>query len=286
MSDKELVARPFLRWVGGKARIVRRLEPYFLTIEEGQRYYEPFVGAGSVFFRRAPSKAVLGDQNAELMDCYERVRDRPDLVWRHLRGMSAQQTQADYLSYRREFNSSRPSCRRAAIFIYLNKTSFNGIWRVSREGLFNVPYGAKGSPGFPTLAQLTVCARALGGARLCVGDFESSLRDVRPGDHVYLDPPYMPLTATAFFNHYTPGRFSYEDHERLAIAASELASRGVKVMVTQGDCALVREWYRDFAITELDVRRFVSSGSVKHIARELVITSYVPPTGSGAVSGN
>jgi DNA adenine methylase len=273
---------PLLRWVGGKARIIERLVPYFLEIQPGQRYFEPFVGAASVFFRRRPQNAVLGDQNADLIDCYRRVRERPDLVWRHLRPMVAMQGQSDYLRLRAQFNESEPSCRRAALFIYLNKTSFNGIWRVNRAGKYNVPYGAKGRPGFPDGARLAACSLALAKSELRANDFEKVLVDVRSGDHVYLDPPYMPLTTTAFFTHYTSTRFSVEDHERLAIMARELAVRGAHVLLTQGDSPLVRKWYRDFVVSELDVRRFVSSGREKHLARELVITSYSPRVGTAS----
>jgi DNA adenine methylase len=274
MAQQLEPAAPFLRWVGGKARVVSKLEAFFLPIDPRSVYFEPFVGAGSVFFRRSPSRSVLGDRNDDLIACYGWVRDRPDLVWRHLRAVMQKQSRPEYLRIRDEFNHASSSSRKAALFIYLNKTSFNGIWRVSLTGNFNVPYGAKSRPGFPTLQQLVACSNLLKRAQLRAGDFETNLIGVKKGDHVFLDPPYVPLTTTAFFTHYTAGRFSTDDHERLAILATELAGRGVHVMITQGDSALVRKWYRDFSVVELGVRRFVSSTSEKVVARELVITSY------------
>jgi len=153
------------------------------------------------------------------------------------------QEQSQYYALRTEFNESGDSYRRAALFIYLNKTCFNGIWRVSRAGQFNVPYGAKPKPGFPTRADLVRCSSALVRARLDQGDFEGSVAAARHGDFVYLDPPYLPLSATAFFRHYTANRFATEDHERIALVAADLAQGGVDVMVTEGDGELVRKWY-------------------------------------------
>jgi len=187
------------------------------------------------------------------------------------------QTREEYNSLRAEFNQTEPSTRRAALFIYLNKTSFNGIWRVSRTGHYNVPFGGKAKPGFPDGQHLRACADALATAQLVHSDFEATLQTASSGDFVYLDPPYLPLNSTSFFNHYTLSRFATSDHERLATMAADLASRGALVMITEGDSPQVRKWYTDFSISEIAVRRFVSSGSEKVLAKELVITSYRPP---------
>jgi DNA adenine methylase len=266
--------RPFLRWVGGKARIAQVLASYVPDLPDGACYFEPFLGAGSVFFRIKPKRCVLGDLNVDLIDCFRRVRDRPDLVWRYLRPLIQQQEQHEYYMHRREYNSLEESYRRAALFIYLNKTCFNGIWRVSREGQFNVPWGAKEKAGFPTPAELRRASVLLSGASLLHGDFEAVVTSAQSGDIVYFDPPYLPLSATAFFRHYTRQRFSLEDHERVAIVARDLAERGVEVLITEGDCHEVRKWYRDFEIIELSVRRYVSSGPHREEARELVIRSF------------
>lgn len=270
-------SKPFLRWVGGKARTVGRLERFVPDIESSATYYEPFLGGGSLFFLLSPETAVLGDSNADLVDCYRRVSDRPDLVWRHLRGLVPRQAREDYAALRNEFNGTKPSMRRAAIFIYLNKTCFNGIWRVNRQGQFNVPYGAKTKPGFPTAKSLRRASGSLRKAKICSGDFADQLHTAIENDFVFLDPPYLPLNDTSFFNHYTADRFGAEQHERVACAARLLASNGVRVMITEGDGPEVRDWYKDFHISEMSVRRFVSSGSEKAIAREVVITSYAPP---------
>lgn len=272
-------SRPFLRWVGGKARLVSRLLPYVPALGDDFTYYEPFLGAGSMFFAVEPKRSVLGDENLDLVQCFSRVKARPDLVWRHLRALLPWQDREEYYGFRTEFNGSSDSFRRAALFIYLNKTCFNGIWRVSREGKFNVPYGAKQKAGFPTRAGLLRCSTDLAHARLEQGDFESTIASARRGDFLYLDPPYLPLSPTAFFRHYTAHRFTVEDHERTALVAAQLASEGVSVMVTEGDNELIRKWYRDFVVREVDVRRSVSCGSKRHNARELIITSYATRIG-------
>jgi DNA adenine methylase len=194
-----------------------------------------------------------------------------------------QQERHEYYALRTEFNESVDSFRRAALFIYLNKTCFNGIWRVSRTGQFNVPYGAKLRAGFPTRAELGQCASSLEHACVEHGDVETTTAGARNRDFVYLDPPYLPLSATAFFRHYTAHRFTTEDHERTALVAAYLAGQGVNVMVTEGDSELIRKWYREFFVREVDVRRSVSCGSQRLSARELIITSYDPTTTGGCL---
>ncbi len=268
--------RPFLRWVGGKSYLEGMLRKCVPNLEPYARYYEPFFGAGHLFFALEPCHAVIGDLNADLMQCLLHVRNRPDLVWRYLRLLQRRQTSREYYTLRDEFNESHDSARRAALFIYLNKTCFNGIWRVNRSGHFNVPYGAKERAGFPDLLRLESCSKALGKAKLRSYDFEKTVADARAGDFVYFDPPYLPLSPTAYFRHYTSTRFGPEDHERVASVCWQLASEGVDIMVSEGDSALIRKLYREFYIRPVDVRRSVSCESVRVRARELIISSFRP----------
>ncbi len=143
-------ARPFLRWAGGKARLVHILRRFVPEITDSATYYEPFMGAGSLFLALRPSKAVLGDQNRPLVECVSRVAARPDLVWRALRPMTSLNNEKWYYRFRDEFNAAADSNRKAALFIYLNRTCFNGIWRVNRKGGFNVPFGRRKNACFPT----------------------------------------------------------------------------------------------------------------------------------------
>lgn len=190
---------PFLRWIGGKRRIASLLSSFVhFTGEEGV-YREPFVGAASLFFRLRPQCAVLGDINGDLVSCYQSIKQNPALVAKHLQAWSGTFDRERYLAARRRFNSLRKGCfEKAALFIVLNHTCFNGIWRVSRRGEFNVPFGTKVSPQLPTKEQLMVYRSVLAEVTFEAADFEIQLRNAQPGDFVYLDPPYPALNGTAF----------------------------------------------------------------------------------------
>lgn len=273
INDDLIRPKPFLRWVGGKARVSSKLLCYFPPLSKDSKYFEPFLGAGGMFFKILPVDSVLADMNYGLIQCFREIKRHPESVFHHLNDLSKLQDKSSYYRFREEYNTSDDTCRCAALFIYLNKTCFNGIWRVSCTGRFNVPWGAKDKPGFPTRANLIAVANALSSAELIVGDFEESIASAVAGDVVYLDPPYLPLSATAYFRHYTYPRFSVDDHERVARIAHEMAARGVAVIITEADSAEVRNWYSDFEIVAVGVRRYVSGDGARNEAQELVIRS-------------
>src|SRR5713226_10143568 len=184
---------PFLRWAGGKQQLKRTLLA-FLPLDVTERTYrEPFLGGGSLFFALQPKAAILSDANEHLIKCYELVRDQPELVARYLRFHALKNTKAHYYRVREEYNNSEFSAAQAARFIYLNKTCFNGIFRVNSKGKFNVPYGRKESPAIPDEAKLVRVAAALKSASLHASSFEQALDGAARGDFIYLDPPYPPL---------------------------------------------------------------------------------------------
>jgi DNA adenine methylase len=267
-------ARPFLRWVGGKARVASFLAGYVPPLGDQSRYFEPFLGAGSLFFAVRPSQAVLSDANASLIDCFTRVKAEPGAVWECLRELTYQTDPTKYYELRATFNDLSDSVEKAALFIYLNKTCFNGIWRVNRRGQFNVPYGGKVRAGFPTIDQLKECSAALRCADLRVQDFSEALTEAKAGDFVYMDPPYLPISSTSFFRHYTSERFAIEAHERVAELCHNLSCRGVKVMITEADSLVARGWYRGYHVAERAVRRYVASNGDRYEAAELLIANY------------
>ena len=177
MSDAN--GKAILRWVGGKARLASQLKGLIPSLGDGERYYEPFLGAGSLFFKLGPARSVIGDRNDALMCCYKQVKRRPDLVWRHLAKLIQLADESSYYEAREAFNTIENSPRRAALFIYLNRTCFNGIWRVSRAGAFNVPYGAPNRTIFPTRKALFAVAGALRKAKLISSDFEDQFAERR-----------------------------------------------------------------------------------------------------------
>ena len=242
-------------------------------------YVEPFVGAGALFLALRPSVARLSDANSHLIACYEAIRLQPDLIYEYLCAHRARNSQEYYYAVRSIYNRSGSSSAQAARFIYLNKTCFNGIFRVNRQGAFNVPYGHKDPPHLPTRGELRQLSRLLRPASLDARDFEEVLSETGRNDFVYLDPPYPPINGTSFFTHYTTDRFSEVDQHRLADAVHALAGRGAKFMMSNADTTLIRELYAAFRIVPLTVTRYITCKAVKHRADEVVITNYpVRPT--------
>ena len=179
-----------------------------------------------------------------------------------------------YYEARSLFNRLGNSARKAALFIYLNRTCFNGIWRVSRSGDFNVPHGRVSQPQFPSKEDLEDLSCIFENSRLLFGDFESTVKSANDGDFVYLDPPYPPLNGIANFTHYTAGRFSGMDQRDLAGHVRRLDASGTRFLMTNADTVMVRRLYRGFRIASLDVVRSVTCKKVRHKVSEVVICNY------------
>lgn len=281
VASRNAAGRPFLRWAGGKSRIVAHILQSLPNETLGQ-YWEPFLGSGALFFALAPERAHLSDLNSDLIACYEQLRDRPDLVFRYLREHLSSTSEDYYYRVREAYNSSRLSKRRlsaaqAARFIYLNRTSFNGIFRVNQKGEYNVPYGHKEPPPAPSCEDLRLASLLLNKASLAAQSYEAILggNEVKPGDFVYLDPPYPPLNDTSKFTHYTASRFSWEDQERVAALANELESLGCFVMISNTDVEGIRELYSGWNMCTLPVTRWIAANGSRHKVCDLIITSYV-----------
>ncbi len=270
--DSEL--RPFLRWAGGKQFILGRLLGHLPRDVRSRPYWEPFLGAGSMFFAVRPSVAFLADANPHLIHCYEHVKARPHLVADNVRRHARLNSVGHYYRTRDAYNRSRWSAAQAARFIYLNRTCFNGIFRVNMAGSFNVPYGYKRRQQFPTRRALVRVGHALRDAEIADLPFEVTLDAPDRGHFVYLDPPYPPISDTAYFEHYTMDRFGEDNQRLLSECWRTLSSRGVLLMMTNADTPKIRRLYRGYFIHSLDVTRFISCKSTKHRVKELVITNY------------
>ena len=266
---------PFLRWAGGKRKLVASLVEYVPNDFRKRHYHEPFLGAGSLFLSLQPSRATLSDANPHLIQCYRQVSSETAEVSYHLSRFAASNSEQFYYRIRDEYNNSEDSPQQAARFIYLNKTCFNGIFRVNTKGQFNVPYGHKEPPSIPSFETLNAASRLLRHARISNSSFEKSLAKVR-GDHfVYLDPPYPPLNGTtAYFTHYTKDRFGENDQILLSEHVKHMSSIGAKVLMTNADLPIIRKLYHDFHIRILPVTRYVSCKSKKIKVNELAITNY------------
>lgn len=247
--------RPFLKWAGGKRQLLPELRKH-VPASYG-RYFEPFVGAGALFFALQPRDAVLGDVNRRLVRTYKGVRDRVGDVVKRLR---TYRHDRDFYYELRELDVDRKTdAAVAAWFIYLNKTGYNGLYRVNRDNRFNVPFGRYTNPGICQEDLLRACSATLARAELREGDFEAAVRDARRGDFVYFDPPYVPLSATSSFTSYTSGGFGPEDQARLRDVAWRLRQRGVHVLLSNSSAPGVRDLYRDFDVVEVAATRNVNS---------------------------
>ena len=276
-SPRSPRAEPFLRWAGGKRRLIHHLLGYLPADVTARRYREPFLGAASLFFALQPERAILSDANVDLINCFCHVRDNPGAVHRALARLATRSGAEHYYQVRTRYNASPPSSTQAARFIYLNKTCFNGIFRVNRQGRFNVPYGLKDRPVLPTLSALRWAGEALRRASLSSCSFELALTDARRGDFFYIDPPYPPLNGTSNFTRYTSERFPVQMQYALADQVHKVSKSGAKIMMTNADLPLIRELYAGFALISLAVTRSVTCKARRHSVGELVITNYPEP---------
>ena len=227
-----------------------------------------------MFLALRPRAAFLGDANPHLVSMYEYLRKNPLRVARHLSELACQDSHSTYYRVRDQYNTSQPSFAQAARFLYLNRTCFNGIFRVNRNGQFNVPYGYKRNARFPTSMDLQTVAEAFSSARLVPCGYMSIVSAAIPGDFIYLDPPYPPLNGTSYFAHYTMDRFPDDEQNKLANAARSLDARGCMVMISNADTPTIRRLYKGLIIHKLSATRYVTCKSSKHRVGEVVITNY------------
>lgn len=267
-------ARPFLKYVGGKAKLLPELLPH--VPEEISTYCEPFIGGGALFFSVAAGRrfqhARLSDKNLQLIDTYRAVQTAVESVISELR----------VCEYAREFyyamraHKPRSLVEVAVRTIYLNKTCFNGLYRVNKRGEFNVPFGKYDNPTICDADNLRACSQALVDVELVNCDFEDVLNTCTLGDFAYCDPPYVPVSQTARFTHYTADGFSMSDQQRLASATLAARSRGVSVMLSNADVPVVRALYAAGCSVSpvLAGRNINSKGDHRGKVGELVIRNF------------
>jgi DNA adenine methylase len=270
-------ASPFVKWVGGKGRLRHALEALMPPGVELMRHVEPFLGGGALFFARGPERALLCDLNRDLVRTYELVRDDLGGVIRQLEKLSRGHDSEHYYAVRERYNARKeqsPS-ERAAMFIYLNKTCFNGLHRVNRRGEFNVPMGRYTNPNILDRDTLSAASRALQSAELRHASFEELLSHARPGDFIYMDPPYEPVSRTANFTAYGQDGFSQADQTRLRDVYRELDRRGAKLMLSNSDVPFIRDLYRGFSIDTVQAPRAVSCDpNTRGPVSEVVVRNY------------
>ena len=273
-DDDRVPAHPFLKWAGGKWSIAPRIERLLPHDVRDRVYREPFIGGGAMFFYLQPRRAVLSDSLKDLVETYRMVQLHVDALITRLERLRDTHSTEQFYKIRAAFNEERsaPRIERAAWLINLNKTCFNGLFRTNREGSFNVPEGRFKNPAILDATTLRLAAAALSEAELLHDTFDHLLDRAEPGDVIYLDPPYVPLTRTSNFSSYADGAFTLRDQERLAEAFRELDDRGCLLALSNSDTPDVRRLYAGYDLSPIIAPRAISSkAATRGEVTELVV---------------
>ncbi len=277
MKKTEIV--PFVKWAGGKRQLLSQIQERMP--ENYNHYFEPFVGGGAVFFLTQPSKALINDINKALINTYQRICDSPKEFLSEVNKIDSEMWEDGkqyYYTIREHYNDklmkSEYDVELAALFVFLNKHCFNGLYRVNGKGLFNVPYNnsRRVSVNGDSIIEIS---KYLQGITIIDGDFEDACRDARKGDFVFLDSPYAPLNPTSFES-YTKEGFDIESHKRLAKLYDELTTRGCYCMLTNHNTDLINELYgnKGYKIDVVSVRRMINSDASNRVGEEVIICNY------------
>lgn len=270
-NEQALIApiRPFLKWAGGKFQIINKIRA---SLPNGARLIEPFVGSGAVFLNMDYDKFLLADINADLINLFEHFKsERHDFIHFCKQFFSDEfNKKSTFLTLRSEFNSTKDSYLKAALFLYLNRHAFNGLMRYNSSGKFNTAFGDYKKPYFPENEMLTFIQKSEKAEFKCA-DYSLIMNEATKGDVVYCDPPYVPLSASANFTKYHSTDFGSEDQRRLVELAKELAAKGIPVILSNHDTAFTQNLYQGFSILSFDVQRSIScNGTTRGRAREVL----------------
>lgn len=265
-----------VKWVGGKTKLLPELTARLPKTYN--RYFEPFAGGAALYFYLAPQKAYLSDSNGDLIGMYRELSINTERVLATLRRFKAAHCETHYYRIRSRFNGEGRALvgsARAAAFIYLNKTCFNGLWRVNRKGHYNVPIGRYANPKICDTAKLKRSAELLVSTHLSVGSYLKAAARGKKGDLFYFDPPYHPLSTTSNFTSYTKNSFTEDDQRLLAETARSLKDRGCYVMLSNSDTPFIRSLYHDFKVEQVKCSRAINSNAAKRgSVNEVIITGY------------
>ena len=265
-------AKPILKWAGGKTQMLGDLIPK-VPASYG-RYIEPFFGGGAMFFALQPENAVIADSNPELINMYRQVADNVDEVIKYLR--TYENTSELFYAVRSLEWTTLPKAEAAARTIFLNKTCFNGLYRVNKRGQFNVPFGKYKNPKICDEDCLRAASEVLKKAEIICGDYFLVLEHyAQPGDFVFLDPPYLPISEYSDFKRYTKEQFYEEDHVELAKMIMTLHERGCHVLLTNSNHPLVHELYAPFTIDVIQTKRHISCNGNTRKGEDVIVT--IPP---------
>ena len=269
-------AKPFLKWAGGKTQLLNDLIP--LIPDYNGKYIEPFVGGGALFFAIQPKNSIIADSNPELINAYQQLADNVEDVIKRLK--KYKNNEEEFYKVRGQNWEKLSKINAAARTIYLNHTCFNGLYRVNRQGNFNVPFGKYKNPTICDVDNLRNVSQALQNAKIICGDYKTVLlENANPGDFIFLDPPYVPVSENSDFKRYTKEQFYEKDQRELADLVEQLMKNGCHILLTNSDAPLVHELYDKYPVTVVDTKRFISSKSSTRTGRDVIVS--VEPTFDG-----
>lgn len=277
MRKNKMVA-PVVKWVGGKRQLLEELTPLFPN--KINIYCEPFVGGGAVLFDRQPNTAYINDSNAELINVYEVIRDN---VQELIISLQQHKNESEYFYRIRDLDRDHAkfeklsNIERASRMLYLNKTCFNGLFRVNNAGEFNTPFGHYKNPNIVNAQRLLAVNKYFNEAKIHISnvDYSEELEKISKGSFVYLDPPYDPVSTTSSFTGYTKGGFDRDEQIRLRECCDRLNSRGIKFMLSNSATDFIKEQYKEYNIKIVKAKRAINSvASKRGDVDEVVIRNY------------
>ena len=265
------------KWAGGKKQLLNQFKIFFP--KNISRYFEPFVGGGAVAFHviqnKKPKEIYLSDINEELINCYNVTKNNVEELIKILKEHKKQHNEEYYYKIRSINPKTLTNLERAGRFIYLNKTCFNGLYRVNSKGEFNAPIGSYTNPAIVQEQELKEISRLLRNITIRIDSFEKITNTTKKGDFVYLDPPYYPLKKGKSFTTYTKNNFLEKEQEQLAEVFKELDKKGCSVMLSNSDTEFIKDLYKGYNINFVNARRMINCDATKRgIIKEVVITNY------------
>lgn len=270
---------PFVKWAGGKRQLLSQIRERMP--KEYNNYYEPFIGGGAVLFELQPEQAIINDINIALVNAYRQICDNPELFINEVQHLDSEMWEDGkkyYYSLRERYNDKlmqeELDVELAALFVFINKHCFNGLYRVNGKGLFNVPYNNSRKESIDEDAIRDISSY-LKNVEILEGDFQAACAQAKKGDFVFIDSPYAPLNPTSFES-YTKEGFDIESHKRLADLYDELTERGCYCMLTNHNTELINELYgnKGYKIDVVSVKRLINSDPSKRVGEEVIICNY------------
>jgi DNA adenine methylase len=270
----------FIKWAGGKKQLLEQFKPLFP--KKIERYFEVFVGGGAVLFyiikTYKPKYVFISDINEELINTYEIIKNDVENLIKELKKLKEIHSKEVYYKIRAEDPKLLSPLTRASRFIYLNKTCFNGLYRVNSKGSFNVPMGSYKNPSICQEKDLREISKLLKNVKIKVMSFEEITKLTKKNDFIYLDPPYYPLKNKQSFTTYTAGNFLEKEQEKLKNVFEKLDKRGCKVMLSNSNTDFIKELYKNYNINFVDANRMINcDGSKRGKIKEVVVTNYKTP---------